>query len=76
MFDDYLWFEDNYTELQSQYGDAFLAIKNKSVIGVYENYADGVKETLKTDQIGSFIVQRCTKEGGIFECRITSMNFM
>lgn len=56
---DFKWFLDNYNKLFEKYGVSFLAIKNRQVLGSYRNYADAVKETAKTDLIGSFIVQKC-----------------
>lgn len=75
MHDDFVWFEENYRELQEQYGDSFLAIKNRNVIGVYDSYAAGVRETQKTEPIGTFIIQQCMRRGDMCECRIASMNF-
>lgn len=44
---DYKWFTDNYASLCEKYGNAFIAIKNGSILGVYPSFAIGVKETLK-----------------------------
>lgn len=63
MYEDFEWFEEHYEEFQKEYGDAFLAIKNKKVIGVYESYGQGVRETQKTEELGTFIVQECSKTG-------------
>lgn len=41
---EYKWFLDNYADLYKQYGASFLAIKNKTVLGVYHSYAEGVKK--------------------------------
>lgn len=35
---EYKWFLDNYVDLYKQYGASFLAIKNKTVLGVYHSY--------------------------------------
>ena len=56
---DFKWFLDNYDELYKQYGNSFLAIKNCNVLGSYKTYAEGVRETLKNEEIGTFIVQKC-----------------
>lgn len=76
MHDDFMWFEEHYAELQKKYGDSFLAIKKKHVIGSYKTYADGVSETLKTESIGTFIVQQCNSSGEPPVCKIASMNFV
>lgn len=56
---DFTWFLDNYDELFKKYGNSFLAIKNGKVLGSYNSYADGVRNTEKTEELGTFIVQRC-----------------
>ena len=56
---DFKWFLDNYDELYKIYGNSFLAIKNGKVLGAYKTYADGVRETQKNEELGTFIVQRC-----------------
>lgn len=57
---DFEWFISNYDSLYKQYGNSFLAIKDKTVLGSYKTYYDGVMQTLKTEKIGSFIVQQCS----------------
>ena len=76
MTEDFEWFEAHYHEFQSVYGNAFLAIKNKQVIGVYGSYGDGVRETQKTEELGTFIVQECNKDYIAYTCCIASMNFL
>ena len=73
---DFTWFLENYSELFSKYGSAYLAIKNEKVIGIYGSYAEGVNETLKTEPIGSFIVQKCDGSETAYTNYISSMNFI
>lgn len=75
MSEDFAWFQEHYAEFQKQYGNAFLAIKNKRVLGVYHTYADGVRETAKTEPIGTFIIQECSSHADAYNCYIASMNF-
>ena len=71
--EDFDWFVQNYQSLFEQYGFSYLAIKNCKVIGVYNTYAEGVKETAKTEEPGSYIVQLCSgKESAYTNC-IASM---
>lgn len=76
MHEDYKWFLDNYGDLYNQYGETFLAIKNKTVIGIYRTYAEGVKNTSRTEDIGTFIIQKCGKDDSSYTNYIASMNFM
>lgn len=70
---DYEWFLDNYDDLFKTYGDSYLAIKNKQVIGKYKSFAEGVRETQKSEPLGSFIVQFCNGNKTGFTNRITSI---
>ena len=56
---DFKWFLDHYDELYRQYGVSFLAIKKERVLGKYDSYAEAVRKTLESEDIGSFIVQKC-----------------
>ena len=73
---DYKWFTENYASLCQQYGNSFVAIKDKKVLGTYPSFASGVKETIKNESIGSFIVQKCYADGHMHVDSIASMNFM
>lgn len=75
MIEDFDWFEEHYKELQEMYGNSFIAIKDKKVIGVYTSYAEGVRKTSLTEAIGTFIIQECNKEFEAYRCCIASMNF-
>lgn len=76
MREDFEWFEQHYEEFQSMYGNAFLVIKNQKIIGVYDSYGAGVRETQKTEELGTFIVQECNKECVAYTCCIASMDFI
>lgn len=57
---DFKWFQRNNMKLYAKYGDSYLAIKNKKVLGVFSSYTEGVKEIANTEKLGTFIVQHCT----------------
>ncbi len=57
---DFKWFKRYNRKLYAKYGNSYLAIKNKKVLGVFSSYAEGVRETAKTEVLGTFIVQHCT----------------
>lgn len=61
MKDDFEWFNQHYQEFQQQYGDAFLAIKNKQVLGVYDSYGKGVRETQKPRSWGHSLCRNAKK---------------
>ena len=55
---DYQWFLDNTEELYKEHGEKFVAIKNKSILGIYNDYDSGIEETMKQEELGSFLVQK------------------
>ena len=72
---DFEWFKANLKDLYEKYGDAYIVIKNKSVIGSYCSYAEGVKATSKIEPLGSFIVQQCAADESVFTAYISSVYF-
>ena len=74
--DDFQWFKEHYDELYTRYGNVYLAIKDKTVLGSYATFGDGVRETAKTEQPGTFIVQYCDGTQSAYRNHIASMNFM
>lgn len=72
---DFEWFVENMQELYKKYGRVFLAIKNKTILGSYKTYAEGVNETAKKEPLGSFIVQECGPDESAYTVYIASANF-
>lgn len=58
---DYEWFRMNHKILYEKYGECFLVIKNKTIIGVYKNIHEGIRETEKNEEKGTFIIQPCVE---------------
>lgn len=73
---DYLWFLDNYQELFNKYGCSFLVIKKQKIIGSFKTYAEGVRTTSKTEELGTFIVQYCDGKENAYTNYISSMSFL
>ncbi len=73
MSDDFKWFIDHYDEIEKKYGDSFVAIKNKKILGSYKSYAEGVRETEKTEELGTFIVQECSRDHLAYQCSVATM---
>ena len=59
---DYEYFKDNLSTLFEKYGNRFLVIKDKSVIGVFEDFKTAYYETLKNEKLGTFIIQECVDD--------------
>ena len=56
---DYEFFLQNIEELYKLYGKKFIVIKNRQILGIYNDFGDALDETLKTEEIGTFIIQEC-----------------
>lgn len=72
---DFIWFEQHCTELFKKFGEKYVAIKDKCVLGVYDSYADGVHTTMASEKPGTFIVQKCGEDESAYTGYIASMNF-
>ena len=46
------------------------------MLGNYNSYAEGVKKTLETEEIGTFIVQECSLDFEAYNSYIASMDFL
>lgn len=75
QLNDFKWFNENRKELFNKYGLSYLAIKNQEVIGVYDSYSAGVKNTQLSEKIGTFIVEHCTNVDADYMNYIYSMNY-
>lgn len=71
--EDFVWFLANRPVLHKKYGNVFLAIKDKNVIGVYSSYVDAVQRTQEEQELGSFIVQECTGSSECYTARVASI---
>lgn len=58
----YDFFVSNFESLYKNYANKYLAIKDCKVIGVYDDFDSAVFTTLKTEEVGSFVVQHCVEE--------------
>jgi fibrillarin-like rRNA methylase len=56
---DYDFFVQNMELFYQKYGHKFLAIKNKNVIGVYDDFDNALDYTLKKEKAGTFLIQEC-----------------
>ena len=56
---DALWYEENYASISKKWGKGYLAVKNKQVLGKYKDFSTAYQETIKNEEDGSFIIQKC-----------------
>ena len=56
---DFDYFVKNIQKLHETYGHKFLAIKNQGVLGAYNTFSEALETTLKTEELGEFLIQEC-----------------
>ena len=56
---DFKYFTDNLASLYKEYGHRFIVIKDRHVIGVYDEFVDAFYKTVATEEPGTFIIQEC-----------------
>jgi hypothetical protein len=71
---DFEFFVNNHMNLFKKYGHSFIVIKNQNILGVYDDVDKAIDETLKTEAMGTFIVQECTGDVSCYIC--TNMRFL
>ena len=58
----YDYFKQNLTELLVKYQNKYIVIKDLSVIGSYDSFDEAYENTIKTEELGTFIIQHCVDE--------------
>ncbi len=55
---------DHQDELVREYDGKFIVIKDGQILGAYDDELQAVAETQKTDELGTFLVQRVSRGTG------------
>jgi len=56
---DFDYFLQNMEGLYQTHGHKFVAIKNQTILGIYDTFNDALESTLKTEELGTFLIQEC-----------------
>jgi len=56
---DFDFFLQNMETLYKTYGHKFVAVKNQAILATYESFDDALDSTLKTEELGTFLIQEC-----------------
>ena len=56
--EDFQWFMENMEGLYKVHGEKVAVIKNKVILGIYEVFMEALDNTIKTEQLGTFIIQK------------------
>ncbi len=68
--EDFNFFIKNYQELFKQYGYAFLAIRNKKILGAYNSIPEAINTLSDKYKLGEYIIQKCTGDESAYETKI------
>ena len=70
---DFRWFIENYDLLYQKYGHKFFAIRNKTILGIYDDFDKAITDNVSTGlPVGAFIVQECTGDESAYTVYIAS----
>lgn len=56
--EEFHYYVDHQDEMVKQYDGKYIVLKNKKVIGVYDNAVDAYMLTAKEHELGTFLVQK------------------
>ncbi len=59
---EYEYFTRNFDLLTKTYKDKYVVVKNQQVIGAYKTFDEAYMTTLVTEELGTFIIQKCGKD--------------
>jgi len=61
--ENYDWFNNNIRELCREYDNRYLAIKDKAVVGVYDDFFSGYNDMIaRGEEEGTFMIHLCTED--------------
>jgi hypothetical protein len=72
---DFKWFTQNLEALHKEYGDSYLVIRDKQIIGVYDAPGVAFRETLRKEPPDSFIIQKCGPDESCYTIKIAALDF-
>lgn len=54
---EFRYYYDNYRRFLKEHADKFIVIKGKKVIGIYDSHPESYQETIKKEELGTFLIQ-------------------
>ena len=64
--DAFAYYLSHQDELVKTYNGKFVVIKEDKVLGAYDDELKAITETQKTEQVGTFLVQKVTPGAGAY----------
>lgn len=60
------FFLKNQKALVEKYRGKYIVVKGKKVLGSYSDLTSAINETSKTEELGTFLVQKCEPGNAVF----------
>lgn len=57
--DELQYFKENQSELLKKFEGKVLVIKDRQIVGVYQNELEAYNEAQKKFELGTFLIQKC-----------------
>ncbi len=59
MEKEFKYYLKHQSELVKKYNGKFIVLKNEKVIGVYDSHSEAYNQTVKKEELGTFLIQHC-----------------
>ena len=60
--DDFEYYLDHQSEFAEKYEGKYIVIKNRRVLGTYDDEMEAVEKTARKHELGTFLVQECSSD--------------
>lgn len=57
----YNYYMSNHNDIIKKYLDKFIVIKDEQIVDSYDTFEEAFEESSKKYELGTFIIQKCTK---------------
>lgn len=57
--EDFQWFKEKYSNIYKEYGECYVGIRNKEILGVYKEFNEGLDNLKYKYGLGNFSIQYC-----------------
>ena len=56
---EFKYYRDHHEKLLKKFANKFIVIKREKIIGVYNSHPEAYKESVKTEELETFLIQHC-----------------
>ena len=56
---EFKYYLEHQSELVEKHDGKFIVVKNENIIGIYDSHSDAYNETIKNEELGTFLIQQC-----------------